>query len=372
MQQKTIVIKVGTSTLTLGSLGLNRAHMLEIVRAVHLLRKDGHRVVLVSSGAVAAGRELLGDPNLPALMSIKQMLAAVGQGRLIELYEDLFSIYGIQIGQILLTRADVENRERYLNARDAVSALLDHDIVPVVNENDAVSTQEIRVGDNDNMAVLTGLLCEADLIILLTDQKGLYTANPSLNKDAVLIREVKEITPEIEKIAGGSTSSLGTGGMATKIKAAKAAVAAGINLIIASGKEPWNIPDLVRGTGEGTRFWAATSGQYAKKTWLSVAARSVGTIVVDEGAVKALCQKGSSLLPKGITAIKGEFLRGAIVTVTDPHGKVAAQGLVRYSSEELNLIKGHNSGDIEKILGFSHGPVAMHRDDLVLLYGLQS
>ena len=367
LDQKTIVIKLGTSTLTCGSDKLNRAHMLEIVRAVFLLRQKGYQVVLVSSGAIAAGREFLGEPNLPALMSVKQMLAAVGQGKLIEIYESLFSIYDLKIGQILLTRADVENRERFLNARDALTALLEHDIVPIINENDAVSTQEIRVGDNDYMAALAGILCEADLIVLLTDQKGLYTDNPRTNPQATLISEVSEITDEIEKIAGGAGTSLGTGGMLTKIKAAKAATQAGIELVIASGDNPEILLDLVEGHGEGTYFRAKNGVRYAKKTWLSVAARSQGTIVVDEGAVEALVKKGSSLLPKGIVGVRNDFLRGAIVAIEDPNGVVIAQGLSRYSSEELNLILGHRSNEIEDILGFSHGPVAVHRDDLVLL-----
>lgn len=364
---KTLVVKLGTTTLTRGSSHLNRAHMLEIVRAVNTLRERGHKVILVSSGAMAAGREMLGDPALPPLMSLKQMLAAVGQGRLIEIYENLCSIYGIRIGQILLTRADVENRERFLNARDALQALLDYGILPIVNENDAVSTQEIRVGDNDNMAALVGILIKADLVILLTDQKGLYTADPRKDPDAALIREVTEITPEIERLAGGSGTRLGTGGMSTKVRAAKAATQAGIGLVIASGNDPSCLPALVAGEGEGTYFRPRPHAAWAKKTWLSVAARSQGEICVDEGAVKALTERGSSLLPSGILAVRGDFLRGAIVAIVTSSGQTIAQGLTRYSSEDLNLIRGHQSEEIESLLGLSHGPVAVHRDDLVLL-----
>lgn len=367
MQEKTIVVKVGTSTLTQGSSRLNRPHMLEIVRALHMLHKQGHRVVLVSSGAIAAGREILGNPPLPALTSVKQMFAAVGQGRLIGIYEDFFSNYGIHIGQILLTRADVEDLGRFLNARDALSALLDNGIVPIINENDALSTQEIRVGDNDNIAALTGILCDADLVILLTDQKGLYTADPRVDKKAELIREVSEITPELEEIAGGSGTPLGRGGMATKLQAAKTATASGIDLVIASGDNPADIVALAEGRGEGTYFRAQNRAYYAKRTWLSVAARSQGSVVADDGAVEAMCKKSSNLLPKGIAAICGEFLRGAIISITDQRGNVIALGISRYSSKDLDVIRGHDSSEFERLLGFSYGPSAVHRNDFVLL-----
>lgn len=249
---KTIVIKLGTSTLTCNSPRLNKAHMLEIVRTVAKLKERGHRVAVVSSGAMAAGRELLGDPQLPPVLSSKQMLASVGQGKLIEIWESLFSIYGLHIGQILLTRADLESRERFINARDTFFALLEHDIIPVINENDAVSTQEIRVGDNDNMAALTAILSDADLVILLTDQAGLFTADPRTHKDATLIRTVEHIDDHIMAIAGGAGTAQGTGGMSTKIKAARTATAAGIELVIASGADPQIMLELAEGKGTGT------------------------------------------------------------------------------------------------------------------------
>ncbi len=361
-----VVIKLGTSTLTRGSGRLDRAQMLEIVRAAATLRRRGHKVVLVSSGAMAAGREVLHNPQLPPLMSSKQLLASVGQSRLMSIWENLFAIYGICVGQILLTRADLEHRERFLNARDALTALLDHDIVPVINENDAVSTQEIKVGDNDNMAALTGILCDADCVILLTDQQGLYSADPRKDPSARLIERVAVIDHHIEALAGGAGTAQGTGGMATKVHAAKIAAAAGIELIIASGDDPALLLDLVEGRGRGTFFAPAHKAQLARKIWLGAAVKPAGAILVDEGTVRALCRHGSSLLPAGVTGCRGDFMRGAVVEIAAPSGQIIAQGMTRYSAEELERIRGHRSDEIEGILGYSHGSVVMHRDDLVL------
>ncbi len=367
MKPLTAVLKLGTSTLTLGSRHLNKAQMLEIVRSVYKLKCKGHKVILVSSGAVAAGREVLGDPKLPDVLSSKQLLASVGQGQLMAIYEDMFSYYKLHIGQILLTRADLENRERFLNAKDALNALIEQDVIPIINENDAVSTQEIRVGDNDNLAALTGILCDADLIILLTDQKGLYDKDPRTCPDAKLIKKVSVIDEQIEAIAGGTKGGLGTGGMATKVKAAKTAVMAGIPLVIAAGQDPSIVLSLVEGKGEGTFFEAAGHALWAKKSWLSAATRPQGSITVDDGAAQALLDKGSSLLPSGIALVDGQFLRGAVVGIHKLDGTIIAQGIARYGSDDLKLIKGHRSDEIEKTLGYSHGAAAVHRDDLVLI-----
>ena len=363
---KTVVVKLGTSTLTRGSKHLNKAHMLEIVRAVAALKSQGHKVLLVSSGAVAAGREQLNDPKLPALLSSKQMLASVGQSKLMELYERFFSIYNIHIGQILLTRADLENRERFLNAKDTLSALLEHDIIPVINENDAVSTMEIKVGDNDNMAALTGILCSADMVILLTDQKGLYDSDPRENKDAKLIREVTEINEDIIKVAGGSGTTLGTGGMSTKVKAARVATMAGITLVVASGDDPQIIADIVSEKAEATYFRPQLSKIQSRKIWIQAATKTSGSVVIDDGAVQALMQDGSSLLPSGIIKVCGEFERGSCISVTDSKGIALAIGICRYNSDEIDIIKGLKSHDIEEALGFSHGAVVIHRDDLCI------
>lgn len=363
---KRIVIKLGTSTLTTGSPHLNRAQMLEIVRAAAKLQAQGHQILVVSSGAMAAGRELLGDPRLPAQLSSKQLLASVGQGRLIEVWESLFAIYGLHIGQILLTRADLESRDRYLNARDTLTAMLEHGIVPVINENDALSTQEIRVGDNDTLAAMTGILAGADLIILLTDQKGLYSADPRHDPAAKLIAQVTAVDENLIKLAGGAGSLQGTGGMATKVQAAKLALEAGIELIIASGRDPSLLLELVAGGGEGTRFVPPTAGAQARKLWLA-ALSPVGTLQVDAGAAAALREHGSSLLPSGILLVYGSFARGSAVRIVDPAGHALAQGLTRYSAEDLRRIQGRRSDEIVPRLGYSRGAAAIHRDDLVLL-----
>ena len=367
LKNKRIIIKLGTSTLTCGMNHLNRAHMLEIVRTVSKLIEQKAQVILVSSGAIAAGREFLGYPDLPKDVRYKQMLASVGQVKLIEEWEKLFSIYNLKVGQILITRADLDSRERYLNARDTLFAMLEMGVIPIINENDAVSISEIKVGDNDNLAALSGVLVEADQVILLTDQKGLYTGDPRKDKNAKLINSVEKIDEHIIEIAGGSGTTLGTGGMATKIKAASVATDAGGELVIASGAEPSIILALAKGKGEGTFFKPSSKPVLARKSWISTATRAQGTIVVDDGAVKALLNKGSSLLPKGIVKVESDFLRGATVLVADEKGNVLARGLTRYSSDELNLICGKHSDAFEQILGFTHGDVAIHRDDLVIV-----
>lgn len=367
LKNQTIVIKLGTSTLTHGSKKLDRAHMLEIVRVVHKLVEQHAKVILVSSGAMAAGRELLGYPDLPKDVRYKQMLASIGQVKLIEEWAQLFSIYSLNVGQILITRADLESRERYLNARDTLFAQLELGIIPIINENDAVSISEIKVGDNDNLAALSAVLVEADKVILLTDQDGLYTADPRKNKEAKLIRNVDTIDEHIIEIAGGSGTTLGTGGMATKIKAAQVATQAGVEMIIASGENPSIILELVHGQGNATFFRSSKKPVLARKSWISSATRALGSVTIDDGAVNALVNKGSSLLPKGIVNVHDEFLRGATVLVKDQKGNVIARGITRYSSDELNLIKKKSSSSIENILGFTHGDEAIHRDDLVVI-----
>ena len=363
---QSIVIKIGSTTLTGSGKALNRVSMLEIVRVIAQLKAAGHKVTLVTSGAVAAGREVIKDHHLlPQQMSSKQLLASVGQGRLIEIWESLFAIYNIQIGQILLTRADLENRERFVNARDTLFALLEHNIVPVINENDAVSTAEIKVGDNDTLSAITACAIEADKLILLTDQKGLFDANPDDNPEAKLIREVTEIDERIKALAGGSGSDLGTGGMATKVKAALFAMNGGVEMIIAAGSNPGQIPDLIEGKGEGTFFRPKKSAQEQRKVWLATATMPQGKLYLDAGAAAAIKERGSSLLPSGITTVVGEFPRGSVVGLYGPDDKRIGKGIVRYNNTECGLIMGKRSSDIESILGFSHG-VVVHRNDLVL------
>jgi glutamate 5-kinase len=365
---RTLVVKLGTSVLTRGTRALDRAHMVEIVRQCALARTEGHRVILVTSGALAAGREHLGYPDLPGTAASKQLLAAVGQSRLIQTWERLFSIYKLHIGQMLLTRADLEDRERFFNARDMMTALLEHGIVPVINENDAVATVRVKVGDNDNLSALVAILAEADMLLLLTDRDGLYTADPDTDPEAVLVPRIERIDDKVRAMAGGSVSGLGTGGMGAKIQAADVATRAGIPVVIASGNDPAVIRLILAGALAGKLFPASQSPLESRKRWL-FGPPPAGELVIDQGAVNALCREKRSLLPAGVTAVRGDFSRGAVVRILDPAGTDLARGLTRYGSDSLARILGRRSGDIEGVLGYEYGPVAVHRDDLIMLGG---
>ncbi|MEJ6121262.1 glutamate 5-kinase [Vibrio sp. 2-Bac 85] len=365
--KKTIVIKLGTSVLTSGTAKLDRAQMVEIVRQCAILHQQGHPIVVVTSGAIAAGKEHLNMPNIEPTIANKQMLAAVGQGQLIREWENLFKIYGLHVGQMLLTRADLDDKGRFLNARDTLNTLLKHRIVPLINENDAVATREIKVGDNDNLSALVALLADADQLILLTDQPGLFTADPRSNPDAKLITEVTEITEAIHSIAGGSVGGLGTGGMATKIESATVANRAGIEVVIASGHRKNVILDAANGLPVGTKFVSANNRLEARKNWIFAGSRPAGLIFVDPGAEHAIINGGSSLLAKGISSVQSHFLRGYVVSICNHKGKEIARGIVRYKSVDIERIKGQHSDQIEKILGYEHGTVVIHRDDLVIL-----
>lgn len=365
-QRQTIVVKLGTSVLTAGTKQINRARIVELVRQCAALQAKGHRIVIVTSGAIAAGREYLNYPDLPATTASKQLLAAVGQSRLIQLWEQLFSIYDLHIGQMLLTRADIEDRERFLNARDTLHALIDNNIIPIINENDAVVTAEIKVGDNDNLSALVAMLASADKLLLLTDQSGLFTADPRNNPDATLIEVVDKITDELRLLAGDSVSGLGTGGMSTKLQAADVATRAGIEVTIAAGSEPDVIIKLIEGQLRSTRFVAQITPIENRKRWI-FGAPIAGNVTVDEGAALALLNKGSSLLPKGIIKVEGDFSRGEVILVQDNLGKVLARGVTRYNSDAMKLILGKHSNDILGVLGYVDGTVAIHRDDLILV-----
>ncbi|MGB0836133.1 MAG: glutamate 5-kinase [Psychrobium sp.] len=366
MKYQRIVVKLGTSVLTGGSDRLNRAQMVELVRQMAHLHNNGCEIVLCTSGAIAAGRERLNYPILDDSMASKQMLAAVGQSQLIQTWENLFNIYGLHVGQMLLTRADLDDRERYLNARDMLETLLKHKIIPIINENDAVATNEIKVGDNDNLSALMVGLADADLLLLLTDQAGLYDANPRTNPDAKLISEVDVIDDELRKIAGDSGTSLGTGGMATKLQAAQLARRSGAAVIIAAGQQSDVIIDICNDKRIGTRFNPSENPLESRKRWLLAGPGPVGTIRLDKGASKAVIEKGSSLLAKGIVAIEGRFDRGDMVILHNEVGAEIARGLTRYNSDDLLRIKGQHSQKIEEILGYAYGKVVVHRNNLVI------
>ena len=289
---KRIVVKLGTSVLTGGTRRLDRAHMVEIARQCAALRREGCEVIVVTSGAIAAGRERLDHPALPPTVAAKQMLAAVGQSWLMHVWESLFELYGLHVGQMLLTRADVADRDRFLNARDMLVALLEHGIMPIINENDAVATAEIKVGDNDNLSALIALLAEADLLLLLTDQPGLFTADPRTDPDAQLIPEVDTIDESLRMIAGGSVSGLGVGGMTTKLQAADVARRAGADVVIAAGRATDVILRAAQGEAVGTRFPALEAPLENRKRWIFGGTAPAGRITVDSGAARALPRAG--------------------------------------------------------------------------------
>ena len=362
-----IVVKLGTSVLTGGTPKLDHPHMVELVRQCAELYKQGKDIIICTSGAIAVGRHRLGFPEIPNTVANKQMFAAVGQSRLMQMWERYFEIYGIHVGQILLTRADVTNRKRYLNARDTLQTLLENRIVPVINENDAVATEEIKVGDNDNLSALVSTLAEADLLLLLTDQPGLFTADPRTNPDAQLISEVNKIDETVKALAGGSVSGLGVGGMATKLQAADVARRAGADVVIAAGSAPNVIARIASGESVGTRFPALENPLENRKRWIFAGRKPQGCVVIDAGAARALLENGRSLLPAGITAVTGTFERGDTICIEGANGQELARGISRYASGDLQKIIGLRSDQIEERLGYGYGTVVVHRNDLILL-----
>jgi glutamate 5-kinase len=360
-----VVIKLGTSTLTQGTKQLSRRYMLEMARQIVHLREQGKQVVLVTSGAVAAGRELLGHPTVERYWPSKQMFASIGQGRLMQIWADLFGLFGVHVGQLLLTRSDFSNRNRYLNIRDTLYCLLKHAVLPIINENDTVATNDIRVGDNDNLAALVANLIAADHLILLTDQKGLYTADPRHHPEAELIPIVKHIDDSILRLAGGSSSAsgLGTGGMITKIQAAQLASQSGTNTTIASSSFPNVLLDIVEGKPIGTLFMAETTPRESRKRWL-LSEKHQGTIHIDAGAEQKLRYGGASLLAVGIVRTTSHFERGAIVQLISPAGKPIAVGMTNYGSHEIQKLIGSHSKHTEDLLGYSYGPEVIHRDNM--------
>ena len=362
-----IVVKLGTSVLTGGTPRLDRPHMVELARQCAELYHSGKDIVICTSGAIAVGRERLGFPDLPSTVTSKQMLAAVGQSRLMLMWERFFETYGIHVGQILLTRADVENRRRFLNARDTLQTLLEHRLVPIINENDAVATEEIKVGDNDNLSALVAILAEADLLLLLTDQPGLFTADPRTHPDAQLIPEVRTIDETLRRLAGGSATGLGVGGMTTKLQAADIARRAGTDVIIAAGRAPNVIGRLANGETAGTRFVALETPLENRKRWILAGPRPSGRVIIDQGAVQALCHHGRSLLPAGIVSVEGDFERGDTIFILGPDHQELARGIARYASQDLRRIAGCRSDEIVERLGYAYGPVVVHRNDMILL-----
>ena len=365
-----IVIKVGTSTLTAGQQHLSMPLMVELVRQIATLRQSGRDVILVSSGGIAAGRELMHHPKLPHYLPAKQMLAAVGQPRLMAIYTQLFALYDQKIAQVLLTREDLAERMRYLNARTTLEALLDYQIIPIINENDTIATEEIRFGDNDNLSALVSNILESDMLILLTDQEGVFTADPRLNHHVKIISEISDdhIPHEILKAASESSNGLGTGGMVSKLSAADLARRSGAEVVVANGCASDVLIRLAINEEKlGTHFTAlGTHLESRKRYLLSGMKTTAGTIKIDEGAVDAL-RKGGSLLPVGITSVKGNFSRGESVTIADSDGDGIAVGLSNYQADEIKKIAGKHSDKIETVLGYAYGAEVVHHNSMVLL-----
>ena len=365
---KRIVVKVGTSTITYSNGKRNFSQIDRLARELSDLQNQGKEMILVTSGAVAVGVDRLGLAKKPDTIPGKQAAAAVGQGVLMHTYEKFFADYGQVVAQVLLTKTESLDRHRYTNSRNTFMELLRQRVIPIVNENDVVALDELKIGDNDNMSALVAGIVDADLVIILSDVDGLYTANPQTHPEAKLVHTVTEITPAIEESAGGAGTLRGTGGMATKIQAAKAATSSGINLVIASGTEKNAVPRIVAGEEIGTLFVSRENRLQFRKRWLAFGARIMGSIIVDEGCCKALHKAGGcSILPAGITGVEGSFEAGSTVSVKDAQGHEMARGLVHYGSEELEKIKGCRSGEIEELLGHKNFDEVIHRDDLVIL-----
>jgi len=364
-----VVVKFGTGLLTGGSEHLSQEIISSLVAQVAQLHHMGLELVVVSSGAIASGKHKLGVIKTIKGIPFKQVMASVGQSRLMYVYEQLFSQYNITVAQALLTKADLSDRAGYLNARNTLLALLELRVVCIVNENDVVAVDEIQeatFGDNDNLSAMVANLIDADLLLLLTDTAGLYTADPRRNPDAQLISQVENIDSYIEHLAANTRSRLGTGGMVTKIEAAKLATASGVTVVIADGREPDIISRLVTGEAIGTRF-LPKSKLDSRKRWMLSGLAIRGKLMVDSGAAIALRKQKRSLLAAGIQRVEGNFQRGDIVHVCDPQGSRLGYGITNYSSADINIIKGAHSNRIASLLGYDYGSEVVHRNNLILL-----
>ena len=366
---KRIVVKVVTSTIIYPNGKRNFAQIDRLAKVISDLQNQGKEMILVTSGAVAVGVDRLGLKEKPKTIPAKQAAAAVGQGILMHTYEKIFAEYGQIVAQVLLTKTESLDRHRYTNSRNTFMELMKQKVIPIVNENDVVALDELKIGDNDNMSALVAGIVDADLVMILSDVDGLYTSNPQTDPNAQLRSIVEDITPEIEASAGGVGSSLGTGGMYTKIQAATAAVKSGIHLAIACGEEKNALARILAGEELGTIFVSNENRLQFRKRWLAFGSRISGSIVVDEGCTNALRRLGGcSILPAGIAEVAGNFEAGNTISVIDSISKrEVARGLTHYSSTELEKIKGAKTTEIEEILGHKNYNEVIHRDDLVIL-----
>ena len=362
-----LVVKVGSTLVTNEGRGLDHTAVANWAEEIAALSRDGREMVLVSSGAIAEGIKRLGWTSRPRAIHELQAAAAVGQMGLVQAYESAFASFGLRTAQILLTHDDLADRRRYLNARTTLRTLLALGVIPIINENDTVTTDEIKVGDNDTLGALVANLIEADVLILLTDQAGLYSADPRKDAQATLIREARAGDPALEAMAGGAGSALGKGGMLTKVLAARRAARSGASTIIASGREAKVLTRLASGEAIGTALVAPTVSLAARKQWLADHVQLAGRLILDAGAVRALSQDGKSLLPIGVVAVEGNFERGEVVGCYAQDGREVARGLVNYGAQDAGKIARKASSEIEAILGYVDEAELIHRDNLVLL-----
>lgn len=362
-----IVVKIGSNILTDKKGGLNQKRIYAIARDVSEVSSRGHEVVIVSSGAVAAGMKKLGLKEKPKDIRLKQAAAAVGQSSLMWAYEKSFGDFNKKVAQVLLTREDFSERGRYLNSKNTLITLLSYGIVPIVNENDTVATDEIKFGDNDHLASLVSGLIDAERLVILSDVEGLYSSDPKKKPDAKIIPFVDEITPDIELMAGGAGSAVGTGGMYSKILAAKKAISYGIIVNIISGRRKGLMQSLLSGIHHGTEFRPQMKRISSRKGWIAYAIKPRGSLVIDDGAVDAIVKAGKSLLPSGIVRVEGAFGTGDAVYCIDRHSNRIAKGIVNYSSTDIEKIRGKKTSEIETVLGYKYSDEVIHRDNLVIL-----
>lgn len=367
MSKRTIVVKVGSSTVTGADGRVSREFLGTLLDQIVSLRDEGYLVALVSSGAIAAGLEALALMSRPKDMPTVQATAAVGQVRLIETYAELAAERGMSVGQVLFTRQDVSHRQQYLNASQTLERLLEMGVLPIVNENDTTAVDEIRFGDNDYLAALVGIMLHADAVVLLTDIEGLYDTDPRQDSGARLVEVVEELTDELLAAAGGTGSLIGSGGMATKLEAARALMDAGIPLVVCDGRRENVVVDAVAGKPVGTLFAGGKAAMKGRKLWLAYAGRAVGSIAIDAGAKEALCLRGGSLLPAGVVDVSGSFVVGDAVTLNDAEGAVVARGLAGMSAEDLRKVKGMRTSQIADVLPHWDGTEVVHRDHLVIV-----
>jgi glutamate 5-kinase len=361
-----IVVKVGSSLVTNEGRGLDEKAIGEWCRQLSALVRDGREVIMVSSGAIAEGMKRLGWTTRPQELHELQAAAAVGQMGLAQMYETKLRENGLGSAQVLLTHADLADRERYLNARSTLLTLLTHGVLPVINENDTVVNDEIKFGDNDTLGALVANLVEADALIILTDQKGLYTADPRRDPSATFVHEARAGDAKLEEMAGGAGSSIGKGGMITKILAAKRAAGSGASTVIAWGREPDALVRLTQGEAIGTLLVAQTQKQQARKQWMADHLQLRGSVTIDDGAVGKLKSEGSSLLPIGMTGVVGDFSRGEVIAILDGQGQEVARGLANYAAAEARLLCRKPSGQMAELLGYAAEPEMVHRDNMVL------